>query len=260
MSAKIHPTAIIENGAILHESVEIGAYAIVGPHVTIGENTIIGHHASVVGHTKIGKNNHIYQYASVGEAPQDKKYKGEPTSLEIGDNNTIREFCTLNIGTVGGSGVTKLGNHNWIMAYCHIAHDCIVGDNTIFANSVALGGHVVVRDWAILGGHSVVHQFCIVGAHVMVAGTTAVTHDVPPYVMAFGYRAEPKGINSEGLKRRGFTAQQIENIRQAYKILYRNGLSYNDAKAQIKDLSNELEELKIFVQFFDESTRGIIRS
>lgn len=260
MSVKIHPTAIIEKGAILHDNVEIGAYAVVGPNVEIGENTIIGHHASVVGHTKIGKNNHIYQFASIGEAPQDKKYKKEPTSLEIGDNNTIREFCTLNIGTVSGSGVTRLGSDNWIMAYCHIAHDCVVGNNTIFANSVALGGHVVIKDWVILGGHSVVHQFCVVGEHVMVAGTTAVAQDVPPYVMASGYRAEPKGINTEGLKRRGFTSVQIDNIRHAYKILYRNGLSYNEARSYIKELANEQSELSLFVQFFDESTRGIIRA
>lgn len=259
MSVKIHPTAIVEKSAVLHDNVEIGAYAVIGPNVEIGDNTIIAHHASIVGHTKIGKNNHIYQFASIGEAPQDKKYKGQPTALEIGDNNTIREFCTLNIGTVDGHGVTKVGNHNWIMAYCHVAHDCVVGDNTIFANSVALGGHVIVKDWVILGGHSVVHQFCVVGEHVMVAGTTAVAQDVPPYVMASGYRAEPKGINSEGLKRRGFTMQQIENIRHAYKILYRNGLSYNEAKSYIKELAYEQPELKLFTQFFDESTRGIIR-
>ncbi|MCC2625885.1 MAG: acyl-[acyl-carrier-protein]--UDP-N-acetylglucosamine O-acyltransferase [Burkholderiales bacterium] len=259
MSVKIHPTAIVEKSAILHDNVEIGAYAIIGPNVEIGESTIIAHHASVVGHTRMGKNNHIYSFASIGEAPQDKKYKGQPTTLEIGDNNTIREFCTLNIGTVEGNGVTKVGSHNWIMAYSHIAHDCIVGDNTIFANSVALGGHVIVKDWVILGGHSVVHQFCVVGEHVMVAGTTAVAQDVPPYVMASGYRAEPKGINTEGLKRRGFTIEQIENIRHAYKILYRNGLSYNEARSYIKELAYEQPELKLFVEFFDMSTRGIIR-
>ncbi|MCC2645875.1 MAG: acyl-[acyl-carrier-protein]--UDP-N-acetylglucosamine O-acyltransferase, partial [Burkholderiales bacterium] len=152
-----------------------------------------------------------------------------------------------------------LGSHNWIMAYSHIAHDCVVGDNTIFANSVALGGHVIIKDWVILGGHSVVHQFCVVGEHVMVAGTTAVAQDVPPYIMASGYRAEPKGINSEGLKRRGFTMAQIENIRHAYKILYRNGLSYNEARSYIKELAYEQPELKLFTHFFDQSTRGIIR-
>lgn len=259
MSVKIHPTAIIEKGAVLHDNVEVGAYAVIGPNVEIGENSIIGHHSSIVGHTKLGRDNHIYQFASIGEVPQDKKYKGQPTRLEIGDNNSIREFCTLNIGTVEGNGVTRVGNNNWIMAYCHIAHDCNVGDNTIFANSVALGGHAIIKDWVILGGHSVVHQFCVIGQHVMVAGTTAVAQDIPPYVMASGFRAEPKGINSEGLKRRGFTMQQIENIRLAYKILYRNGLTYNEAKSYIKELANEQPELKLLVEFFDESTRGIIR-
>jgi UDP-N-acetylglucosamine acyltransferase len=260
MSVKIHPTAIVEKGAVLHDNVEIGAYAVIGPNVEIGENSIIAHHSSVVGHTKMGKRNHIHQFASIGEAPQDKKYKGEPTILDIGDDNTIREFCTFNTGTVQGNGVTKIGNNNWVMAYSHVAHDCVVGDNTIFANSVALGGHVIIKDWAILGGHSVVHQFCVIGEHVMVAGTTAVAQDIPPYVMASGYRAEPKGINTEGLKRRGFSMQQIENIRHAYKILYRNGLSYNEAKSYIRELALEQPELEIFVRFFDESTRGIIRS
>lgn len=259
MTVKIHSTAIVDKDAILHDNVEVGAYATVGPHVEIGENSIIGNHAHVVGHTKIGKNNKIFAFASIGEEPQDKKYKGEPTLLEIGDGNTIREFCTLNTGTVQGSGITKVGNNNWIMAYSHIAHDCVVKNNIIFANSVALGGHVTVNDWVILGGHSVVHQFCIIGDHAMVAGTTAVAQDVPPYIMASGYRAEPKGINSEGLKRRGFSVQEIENIRMAYKILYRNGLSYNEAKSYVTELANDQPELKVFVEFFNHSTRGMIR-
>jgi len=259
MSVKIHPSAIIENGAILHDSVEVGPYAVIGANVEIGEGSIIAHHASITGYTKLGKRNHVYQFASIGEAPQDKKYNGEPTRLEIGDDNTIREFCTFNTGTVQGTGVTVIGNNNWIMAYSHIAHDCIIGNNTIFANSVALGGHVVVKDWVILGGHSVVHQFCIIGEHAMVAGTTAIAQDVPPYIMASGYRAEPKGINAEGLKRRNFSATEIENIKQAYKILYRNGLSYSDAKTYIGDLSKTQHELKVFNQFFELSTRGIIR-
>lgn len=259
MSVKIHPTAIIEDGARLHENVTVGAYAVIGANVEIGEGSIIGHHSSIMGHTKLGKRNHIYQFASIGEAPQDKKYNREPTRLEIGDDNTIREFCTFNTGTVQGTGVTLIGNNNWIMAYSHIAHDCVVGNNTIFANSVALGGHVVVKDWVILGGHSVVHQFCIIGEHAMIAGTTAVAQDVPPYIMASGYRAEPKGINSEGLKRRNFSATQIENIKHAYKTLYRNGLSYSDARLYIMDLSKSHPELDVFNQFFEMSTRGIIR-
>ena len=259
MSVKIHPTAIVDKNAIIHEGVEIGAYSVIGANVEIGENTIVAHHASIVGHSKIGTNNRIYQFVSIGEAPQDKKYKGEPTRIEIGNDNTIREFCTLNTGTVQGTSLTKVGNSNWLMAYVHIAHDCRVGDNTIFANTVALGGHVAIRDWVILGGHSVVHQFCIIAEHSMIAGTTAVTHDIPPYTMASGYRAEPKGINSEGLKRRGFTVQQIDNIRHAYKLLYRNGLSYIEARTYISELAETQPELELFVKFFNESTRGIIR-
>jgi UDP-N-acetylglucosamine acyltransferase len=255
----IHPSAIVDKNAIIHDNVTIGAYTIIGANVEIGEHTEIGNHANIIGHTTIGKHNHISHYSSIGEAPQDKKYKNEPTRLIIGDHNTIREFCTLNIGTASGGGVTRIGNHNWIMAYCHVAHDCQVGNQTIFANSVALGGHVNVNDWVVLGGHSVVHQFCIIGEHAMIAGTTGVSQDVPPYVMAFGYRAEPKGINSEGLKRRGFTTKQIDNIRQAYKILYRNGVSYNEAKTYITELANEQPELQLFVKFFESSTRGVIR-
>jgi UDP-N-acetylglucosamine acyltransferase len=259
MSLKIHPTAIVDKNAILHDDVEVGAYAVIGPKVEIDGGTTIGNHANITGCTKIGKNNKIFQFASIGEAPQDKKYKGEDTRLEIGDDNTIREFCTLNTGTVQGTGVTKIGNNNWIMAYSHVAHDCVVGNNIIFANSVALGGHVTVKDWVILGGYSIVHQFTIIGEHSMMAGATGVAQDVPPYVMAFGYRAEPKGINTEGLRRRGFTAQQIENIKHAYKILYRNGLSYGDARTFITELAAEQKELQVFVEFFKQSTRGIIR-
>lgn len=259
MTAKIHPTAIIEKGAQLHESVTVGAYAVIGSNVVIGENCRIAHHASIVGHTTIGNNTKIYQFASIGEAPQDKKYKDEPTKLVIGNDNIIREFTTLNTGTASGGGVTTIGNNNMIMAYVHIAHDCHIGNNIVFANSVALAGHVTVRDWVILGGAVAVHQFTVIGEHAMLAGMTGVSQDVPPYVMAFGYRAEPKGINVEGLKRRGFSVSQIENIKQAYKILYRNGLGYSEAKEFIADLALEQEELKVFVEFFKSSTRGMIR-
>lgn len=259
MTIKIHPTAIVDSAAIIHESVEIGAYAIIGPNVRIGEGTKIGNHTCINGHTTIGKHNHIFQFASIGEAPQDKKYNNEPTRLEIGDNNTIREFCTLNIGTVSGHGVTKVGNNNWLMAYAHIAHDCTVGNNTIFANTVALGGHVVIKDWVILAGHALVHQFCTVGEHSMIAGNSGIAQDLPPYVMAFGHSAEPKGVNVEGLKRRNFTTEQIDNIKNAYKILYRSGLTYNEAKACIIDLAETQPELQVFVDFFNQSTRGIIR-
>jgi UDP-N-acetylglucosamine acyltransferase len=259
MAINIHPTAIVDKNAIIHDDVTIGAYSVIGPNVEIGANSQILHHVSITGYTTIGCANKIYQFASIGEAPQDKKYKNEPTKLIIGDNNTIREFCTLNTGTVQGGSLTQIGNNNWLMAYVHIAHDCIVGNNTIFANSVALAGHVIVKDWVILGGAAAVHQFCIIGEHSMMAAMTGISQDVPPYVMAFGYRAEPKGINAEGLKRRGFSIEQIDNIKQAYKILYRNGLSYNDAKVYISELAEEHSELKIFVEFFANSTRGIIR-
>ncbi|MDQ5920581.1 MAG: acyl-ACP--UDP-N-acetylglucosamine O-acyltransferase [Pseudomonadota bacterium] len=255
----IHHTAIVDKGAQLHESVTVGAYAVIGPNVVIGEDTTIGNHAGIKGHTVIGKNNKIFQFASVGEPPQDKKYSGEPTRLEIGDNNIIREFSTLHTGTVTGIGLTTVGDDNIFMAYSHVAHDCVIGNHTIFANSVALGGHVHVKDWVILGGYSIVHQFTIIGEHSMTAGATGVAQDIPPYTMAFGYRAEPKGINSEGLKRRGFTMHQIENIKHAYKILYRNGLSFNEAKGYITELAVEQKELQVYVDFFNQSTRGIIR-
>lgn len=257
--AKIHATAIVDKNAQLHDSVEVGAYSIIGPNVIIGENSTVANHVGIKGHTKIGKNNKIYQFASIGEAPQDKKYNGEATLLEIGDDNIIREFSTLHLGTATGTGVTKVGNNNMFMAYSHVAHDCVIGNNTIFANSVALGGHVHVKDWVILGAYSIVHQFTIIGEHSMTAGATGVAQDVPPYVMAFGYRAEPKGINIEGLKRRGFSVHQIENIKHAYKILFRNGLSYNEAKGYIGELAQEQKELQVFVDFFNQSTRGIIR-
>lgn len=256
---KIHPTAIVDKNAKINDNVTIGAYTIIDANVELGSGCVIGNHVNLTGHTIVGENCKIFHYASIGEAPQDKKYKNEPTRLVIGNSNTIREFCTLNTGTEQGGGITQIGNNNWIMAYAHIAHDCIVGDNTIFANSVALAGHVVIKDFVILGGHSVVHQFCIVGEHSMIAGTTGVAQDVPPYIMASGYRAEPKGINIEGLKRRGFSISAIENIKLVYKILYRNGLSYNEAKTYISELANEHTELEIFVDFFNQSKRGVIR-
>ena len=263
MTIKIHPTAIVDSNATLGAGTEIGAYSIIGPKVVLGENCWVGNHVNITGNTNIGKNSKIYHFASIGEAPQDKKYAGEDTKLTIGENNTIREYCTLNTGTVQGNGQTVIGNNNWIMAYVHIAHDCIVGDNTILANGVTLAGHVTVKDWVIIGGVSPVHQFCVIGEHAMVGGQTGVAQDIPPYVMASsgagGIRAEPKGVNSEGLKRRGFTAAQIENIKQAYKILYRNGLSYSEAKDIIEQMAEEHKELKPFVTFFATSTRGIVR-
>ena len=231
----IHPTAIIDPGAKIAANVEIGAYSIIGPHVEIGEHTVIGPHVIIKGHTRIGRENRIFQFSSLGEVPQDKKYAGEPTRLEIGDRNTIREFCTFNLGTAQDAGVTRIGDDNWIMAYVHIAHDCQVGNKTTFANNAQLAGHVVVEDWAILGGYTGVHQFCRVGAHVMTAVGTVVLQDVPPYLMAAGNTAQPYGINVEGLKRRGFTAESLSALKRAYRTLYKSGLLLEEAKVKLAD-------------------------
>ena len=255
----IHPTAIIDPKAELDSSVRVGPYTVIGAHVQIGAGTSIGAHAVIEGRTTIGENNTIFQFASLGAVPQDKKYAGEPTRLIIGNNNTIREFTTFNLGTVTGIGETRVGNDNWIMAYVHLAHDCVVGNHTIFANNASLAGHVTINDWVILGGYSLVHQFCIIGEHAMTAFAAGVHKDVPPYVMAAGYRAEPAGLNTEGLKRRGFSAEQIANIKNVYKILYRQGLPYEEARAQIVALADTASELAVFKDFFAVSERGVIR-
>jgi len=255
----IHPTALVDPAAQLAPDVEVGAYSIIGPDVQIDSGTRIGPHVVIHGHTQIGKNNEIFQFCSLGEVPQDKKYRGEPTRLEIGDNNTIREFCTLSIGTAQDVGVTRLGNDNWIMAYVHIAHDCQVASHTIMANNATLAGHVHIGDWVILGGFTAVHQFCIIGEHAMTSFSSAIAQDVPPFVMAHGNRAQPAGINSEGLKRRGFSPEAIREVRNAYKMLYRQGLSYDDARAQILQKASTCEELMPFTRFFALSERGIIR-
>jgi UDP-N-acetylglucosamine acyltransferase len=255
----IHPTAIVHPEARLAADVEIGPYTIVGEHVQVGSGTRIGAHAVITGHTSIGRDNRIFHGACIGEAPQDKKYGGEPTRLEIGDRNTIREFCTINTGTVQEQMVTRVGDDNWIMAYAHIAHDSIVGNRTVIANSVQLAGHVIIDDWAILGGATLVHQFCRIGTHAFTAGGSVVLRDVPPYVMAGGNSAQPHGINSEGLKRRGFSPETIENIRRAYKTLYRSGLSYDDAKAALTESAAGAPELQPLVAFLASSSRGIVR-
>jgi UDP-N-acetylglucosamine acyltransferase len=255
----IHSTAIIDSRAQLAADVEVGPYAIIDAQVEIGAGTRIGAHTVVRGPTKIGKNNRIYNHVSVGEAPQDKKYDGEPTSLEIGDGNTIREFCTLNRGTIQDVGVTRLGNNNWMMAYVHVAHDCQIGDNIVFANSVQLAGHVHIGDYAILGGFTGVHQFVHIGAHSFIGIASVITQDVPAYVTIAGNPAKPFGINSEGLSRRGFSADAITKIKRAYKVLYRNGLSFDEAKLQIAALAVETPELKLLSDFLNASTRGIIR-
>ena len=207
----------------------------------------------------IGKNNQIFQYSSLGEAPQDKKYAGEPTLLEIGDSNTIREFCTFNRGTIQDKGTTKIGSHNWIMAYVHIAHDCTIANHAILANNSSLAGHVDIDDYAILGGFTLIHQFCKIGSHVITAVGSVVFKDIPPYVTAAGYDAKPHGINAEGLKRRGFTAESILQIKRAYKALYRNGLTLEEAKVELATMQLSTPEIKLLTDFLNISTRGIVR-
>ena len=255
----IHPTAIVSSGARIASDVEIGAYSIIGEHVEIDLGTKIGPHAVIHGHTKIGKNNRIYQFVSLGEIPQDKKYAGEETRLEIGDGNEIREFCTFNVGTSQDAGVTRVGNNNWIMAYVHLAHDCQVGNDTIFANNSQLAGHVVVDDHAILGGFTVVHQFCKIGAHAITAMGTILLQDIPPYVTASGNPASPHGINAEGLKRRGFSSEAILEIKRAYKSLYKSGLSLQEAREAIGEKAALHRELAPLLEFISGSKRGIIR-
>jgi UDP-N-acetylglucosamine acyltransferase len=260
----IHPSALIDPKASLDSSVEVGAYTIIGPNVRIDAGTKIGPHVVIEGHTTIGRENTLFQFSSIGAAPQDKKYAGEPTRLEIGDRNVIREFCTFNLGTSQDLGVTRLGNDNWIMAYVHIAHDCQVGNHTIFANNAALAGHVHIGDWVILGGFSNTHQFCKIGAHAMVGMSTSLTQDVPPFVMLNGNPAAAHGINVEGLKRRGFSREQISAIRQSYKLLYKSGLTLEEAKLaldqQVAGLAPEQAlHVKAMREFLDGSTRGIVR-
>ncbi len=253
---RIHPTAIVES-ANIDDSVEIGAYAVVGPHVQIGEGTRVGAHVVISGHTIIGKRNHIFPFAAVGGQPQDKKYANEPTRLEIGDGNTIREFCTFNTGTAQDTGVTRIGSHNWFMAYVHIAHDCIVGNHTVFANNTTLGGHVEIGDHAVLGGMTAIHQFCKIGAHVMTAGGSIVYKDIPPYVMAAGSPVTPHGLNSEGLKRRGFTPEMLAVLKRAYKTLYREGLTLQESLANLE--TETAPEVAALVEFLRRAERGIIR-
>ncbi len=255
----IHPTAIVDKRAKLHASVAVGPYTVVDGDVEVGEGTTIGAHNVITGHTKIGRDNRIFHFCSIGEANQDKKYKGEPTRLEVGDRNTIREYCTLNRGTAQDAGVTRVGSDNWIMAYCHIAHDCIVGDNTVFANHATLAGHVEIGDFTILGGFVGVHQFVKVGAHVMAGIAAVVTQDVPPYVTIAGNPTAPHGINSEGLKRRGFSADAIAALKRAYRTLYKSGLTLADARAELERMAVDSPEVRPMVEFLAASTRGILR-
>ena len=258
-SSEIHPTAIVHPGARLGPDVLVGPYSIVGEHVEIGAGTRIGPHVVIHGHTRIGSDNRIFQFSSLGEIPQDKKYSGEPTRLEIGDRNTIREFCTFNCGTAQDAGVTRVGSDNWIMAYVHLAHDCQVGDNTIFANNAQLAGHVQVGDFAILGGFTVVHQFVRIGAHSITAMGTILLQDLPPYVMAAGNTAKPYGINSEGLKRRGFSAEAIAALKRAYKLIYRASIPLDEARASLARETSVFPELTLLSEFLNASGRGIVR-
>ena len=255
----IHPTAIIDESAKIANGVSIGPYSVIGRDVEIGEGTWIGPHVVINGPTRIGRNNRIFPFNSIGDIPQDKKYMGEASSLEIGDRNTIREYCTFNRGTEHGGGITRVGNDNWIMAYVHIAHDCQVGNDIIMANNATLAGHVVIGDHAILGGFTLVHQFCAVGAYSFSAMGTAIGKDVLPYVLVAGQPASTRGLNNEGLKRHGFSSENLELLRKAYKTVYRSGLKAEEAIERLNDLGAQSAEVQAMAAFIKSSTRGIVR-
>ena len=255
----IHKTVIIDPSAIIADDVSIGPYSIIGAGVEIGSGCQIESHVVIKGPTKIGKNNHIYQFSSVGEDPQDKKFAGEPTLLEIGDNNLIRESVTINRGTIQGGGITKIGNNNWIMAYVHIAHDCIVGSENIFANNTTLAGHVIIDDFVILGGFSLVSQFNHIGSYAFSAMGSVISRNVPPYILVSGHMAKPIGINIEGLRRHDFTNQQIKTIKQAYKLTYRLSLKIGEASLAIQKLEQINSELSLYTTFLEQQQGGIIR-
>jgi UDP-N-acetylglucosamine acyltransferase len=256
---KIHPTAVVDPGAKLAENVEIGPWSVIGPDVTIGAGSWIGPHVTISGRTTIGERNRIFQFNSIGDEPQDKKYAGEDTALVIGDDNTIREFCTINRGTVQDEGVTRIGNDCWIMAYVHIAHDCRLGDHIIMANNASLAGHVTVGDWAILSGFTQIHQFCDIGEHAFISFSSLVNLSVPPYVTVSPDKSRPRGINSEGLRRRGFTPEQIQNVRRAYRLLYRSGLPLEKAKEEMRALEEVDGEIQRLLDFLDDVDRSILR-
>src|SRR6202051_1215714 len=255
----IDPRAVISPQAQIAADVRIGPFTVIGPDVIIGAGTWIGPHAVINGPTRIGADNKIFQFASLGDAPQDKKYNGEPTRLEIGDRNVFRESVTVNRGTSHDPGVTHIGNDNLLMAYSHVAHDCHLGDQIVMANCATLGGHVEIGNWVTMGGLSAVHQHTKVGAHCFIAHNAAVTRDVPPYVMAVGRPAVPHSVNSVGLTRRGFTAEQILNIRRAYRLLYRSGLKLKNALEELEKVAVTQEEIRPFVEFIKRSERSIVR-
>ena len=259
----IHPTALVDAAAQIDASVTIGPYAVIGPHVVLGAGTTVGAHCVIEGHTTIGRDNRIFQFASLGAAPQDKKYAGEPTRLVIGDRNTIREFCTFNTGTVQDQGVTRIGDDNWIMAYVHIAHDCVVGNQTILANNATLAGHVQVDDYAIIGGLTGIHQFTKVGAHVMAGFASHISQDVPPFMMVDGNPLAVRGLNLEGLRRRGFSPERLAAIKQMHRLLYRQGLTLEAAHSAIAALPaahpEAAADIALLLAFLDTSARGIAR-
>jgi len=255
----IHPTAIIDPTASIGSNVSIGPYTVIGRHVSIGDDCVIGPHVTLQGPTRLGRGNRIYQYASVGEEPQDKKFLGEETSLEIGDGNTIREFVTINRGTVQDKAVTRIGNDNWIMAYVHIAHDCVIGDRIVFANGASLAGHVQIGNDVILGGFTLVHQFCSIGQHAFTSMGSSIKQDVPPFVTVAGNPAEPHGINAEGLKRQGFNREEVQAARRAYRSLYKSGLRLEQAIHEIDGIAAEHGVIQVLADFLRTSTRGIVR-
>lgn len=255
----ISPQAIIEKGAELGENVTVGPFSIIGSNVRIGDGTRVGSHVTLTGHTTIGSGNQIYQYSSIGEAPQSTSYRGEPTELHIGDNNIIREFCTLHTGTVEGGGITRIGNGNFLMAYVHIAHDCKLADKIIFANGASLAGHVTIGDQVILGGFTLIHQFCKIGAHVMTGIGTVSFKDIPPYVKVAGNTARPYGLNIKGLQRRGFTESDINALKSAYRTLYRSQLSFRDAIKEISHQAENNSHVAAFRDFLVNSERGVVR-
>ena len=256
---RIHPTAIVDPGAQLASDVSVGPYALIGADTVVGAGTTIGAHTVIAARTAIGRNNRVFQFASVGEIPQDRKYTGAPTRTVIGDDNVIREFVTIHAGTAQDKGVTTIGNGNWLLAYSHIAHDCVIGNGTTFSNNAQLAGHVAIDDYAVLGGFVGVHQFCRVGAHAMVAAGAIVLQDVPPYVTVAGSPARPHGTNGEGLRRRGFAASDIAAIKRAYRTLYRQGLTLERAREEIASAAAEVPSLSALVAFLETPGRGIAR-
>jgi UDP-N-acetylglucosamine acyltransferase len=257
--ATIHATALVDARARIADDVDIGAYSIIGADVSLGPGTRVGPHAVITGRTSIGARNRIFQFASVGDIPQDRKYGGEPTSTTIGDDNVVREFVSIHAGTAQDRGTTTIGNGNLFLAYTHVAHDCVVGDFTTFSNNAQIAGHVTIGDFAVLGAYAGVHQFCHVGAHAMLAAGAIVLQDVPPYVTAAGYPAKPAGTNKEGLRRRGFSPDEIAIVHRAYKLLYRSGLSLEDAREALAREGKTQPLVAALAQFLAESRRGIIR-